>query len=108
MTYAKGATFRETKGAKALDPFASMLGAAWPDSIDVHIAVIGAQTGAILYYRQTNISGDFVKKPERMFKPVEVPLKGFFRHIPKAEKISPSPLKMNNGLWARMGNTAGS
>lgn len=90
LTYARGATFEETAGAKVLDRLPSMGGGWVGDSIDVHIAVIGSQTGTILFYCQTNISADFVKKPERMFKPVEVSLRGFFRHIPRAEKV-PSP-----------------
>ena len=74
---AEGVLF--TGGKKA---FATILGglsgaAATTNTIIVNIAVVDAQSGAVLYYGRSATEGNFVKEPDRMSKPIEKSFKEF-------------------------------
>jgi hypothetical protein len=72
-----------TGGKKA---FAILVGG--PGAYDIYTVdtvMVDAQTGNVLYYARTISTGNFVKEPDRMAKPIEGSHKNFFKCL-KAEK----------------------
>ncbi len=73
-----------TGGKKA---FALLVGG--PGAVDiytVHTVMVDARTGNVLYYARTFSTGNFVKEPDKMSKPIEGSHKNFFKYTGAAKK----------------------
>ena len=72
--------------------FMAFAGVAAPYQIDLNIAVVDAQTGAILYYGNPTVKGsfmkNFLKNPEQMARPIEKSFKKFVGPSGGAKKTS--------------------
>jgi hypothetical protein len=78
LVFVRGEGVISTGGKKA---FATIFGgisgaAATADRLEVHIAVVDAQTGAILYYGRATATGNF-RDPEKLLHPIQNSFKNF-------------------------------
>jgi hypothetical protein len=75
LVFVRAEGYLSTGGKKA---FTALVGSGYAtDSIFVSIAVVDAQSGAVLYYARSLATGNFLEKPEHMDKPVKKSFKNF-------------------------------
>ncbi len=79
LVFVRAEGMLNTGGKKAFATvFGGLSGAmATRNSIMVNIAVVDAQSGAVLYYGRAIATGNFVNQPEHMSKPIEGSFKEF-------------------------------
>jgi hypothetical protein len=56
------------------------------DMYTVDTVMVDARTGNVLYYARTFSTGNFVKEPDRMSKPIEKSHKDFFKYMGAEKK----------------------
>ena len=77
LVFVRAAGIANTGGKKAFSVLFGVGGAAAAvDWMQVNIAVVDAQTGAILYYGRARVTGNF-RDPEKMTHPIQNSFKNF-------------------------------
>jgi len=81
LVFIRGQGVISTGGKKA---FGLVTGVGGYSGVGIDIALVDAQSGALLYYALSGTGGDFVNQPDRMKKPIENSFKKF--QNPKKKK----------------------